>query len=210
LEKYTDRYIFVPMSKAEQTRQYILEKTAPLFNKKGFDGTTLSDLEKATGLTKGSLYGNFSGKGDLAVQAFRYSMITVKSQVGLEMEGLTTAKDRLLALLSFFEKYVFNPPVDGGCPLMNAAVEVDDHRTSMRKVVVEELHAVVDYIASLIKEGIQNGEFRKGIKPQEIAYTWFCLVEGALMFSRAERSDEPMKIIVKHCKSILNQISIAS
>ncbi|HAE68223.1 MAG TPA: TetR/AcrR family transcriptional regulator, partial [Sphingobacterium sp.] len=54
------------MSKAEQTRQYIIEKTAPIFNKKGYFATSLSDITTATGLTKGSIYGNFKDKDDLA------------------------------------------------------------------------------------------------------------------------------------------------
>jgi AcrR family transcriptional regulator len=197
------------MTKSEQTRQFILEKTAPLFNTKGFDGTTLSDLERVTGLTKGSLYGNFEGKEDLASQAFRHSMQKVKAKVRHEMEVHTSFKDRLLALLNFYSKYVFNPPIQGGCPLLNSAVEADDYRTSMRRVVVEELHSTVRSIESLIRSGMRAGEFKKNIKPHEIAYTLFCLVEGGLMFSRAERSDEAMKIVVKHCKTIVNQISIA-
>jgi len=195
------------VTKAEQTRQYILDKTAPIFNKKGYDGTTLSDLERVTGLTKGSLYGNFSGKEELASEAFRYSMKKVKAMVEDALEYAVSNREQLEALLTFFSHYVFNPPVAGGCPLLNSAVEADDYRTAMRKVVVEELLSVVSFIERLLKKGIQAGEFKKEIKPRELAFIFFCSIEGALMFSRAERSEEPMKIIVKHCKSILDQIS---
>ena len=58
------------MSKAEKTRQFIIEKTAPIFNKKGFAGTSLSDMTEATGLTKGSIYGNFADKDEVAMAAF--------------------------------------------------------------------------------------------------------------------------------------------
>jgi TetR/AcrR family transcriptional repressor of nem operon len=40
------------LSKSERTKQFIIEKTAPVFNKKGFAGTSISDLTDATGLTK--------------------------------------------------------------------------------------------------------------------------------------------------------------
>jgi AcrR family transcriptional regulator len=40
------------MSKAEKTKQFIIEKTAPLFNTKGYNSTSLSDITQATGLTK--------------------------------------------------------------------------------------------------------------------------------------------------------------
>ena len=53
------------MSKAEKTKQFIIEKTAPLFNMKGYSGTSMSDITAATGLTKGSMYGNFENKTKL-------------------------------------------------------------------------------------------------------------------------------------------------
>jgi hypothetical protein len=59
----------------------------------------------------------------------------------------------------------------------------------------------------LLEKGIKAGEFVPTIKPREMAYTFFCSVEGALMFARVERSREPMDIIVRHCNNILDQIS---
>lgn len=193
--------------KAEQTRQFILEKAAPLFNQKGFDGTSLADLEKATGLTKGALYGNFADKETLAGESFRYSVHKVKSLVRQSLRPLDTQKAKLFALLDFFATYVMDPPVAGGCPLLNTAVEADDHRIDLRPVVAGELVSVVNFIASLLRKGVRRGEFRKDINPRELAYTFFCAIEGAIMFSRVERSQEPMKIIVSHCKSKLDQIS---
>lgn len=49
--------------KSERTRQFIIEKVAPIFNRKGYAGTSLSDLTEATGLTKGAIYGNFKKQG---------------------------------------------------------------------------------------------------------------------------------------------------
>jgi len=197
------------VSKAEQTRQFIIEKTAPLFNKKGFDGTTLSDLTKATGLTKGALYGNFRDKEEIGAEAFRYSIRKVKEGARAHMAGAGTYKKQLATLLDFYAEYVFDPPVAGGCPLLNTAIEADDHRTSMRRVVTEELLSVTQFMEDLITQGIRTGEFKTETRAKELAYTFFCAVEGAIMFSRVERSREPMDLIVKHCKKILDQISIA-
>jgi TetR/AcrR family transcriptional regulator, transcriptional repressor for nem operon len=195
------------VTKAERTRQFIIETTAPLFNTKGYEGTSLSDLIDVTGLTKGSLYGNFRDKEEISTEAFHYSIGKVKDMMKKELEGAMTYKKQLVALLDFYARYVFDPPIPGGCPLLNTAIEADDHHTSMRKVVTKELLSTIDFISSLIKKGIAAGEFKKNIKPHELAYTFFCSVEGALMFARVERSREPMDIIVRHCKNILEQIS---
>jgi TetR/AcrR family transcriptional regulator, transcriptional repressor for nem operon len=195
------------MTKGERTRQQIIEKTAPLFNKKGFDGTSLSDLTETTGLTKGALYGNFADKEEIALEAFKYSIQKVKDAARAKVAKADTFKKQLFALLDFYSEYVFDPPIPGGCPMLNAAVEADDHRTVMRKVVTKELMDTISFITSLLEKGIKAGEFKKDTKSNEIAYTLFCSIEGALMFARVEKSDEPMKIIIRHCKNLINQIS---
>lgn len=196
------------MGKAERTRAFIMEKTAPVFNQKGFDGASLFDLTSATGLTKGALYGNFKDKEEIRTEAFRYSMLQVKTLIRNRVKEVNTNKKRLLALLEFFATYVLNPPIPGGCPLLNTAIEADDHHIFMRSVVAKELVNTVDFIAGLLGKGIEAGEFKNTINPYELAYVFFCSVEGAIMFARVEQSEEPMQIIVKHCKKILDEISI--
>lgn len=193
--------------KAEKTRQYILEKAAPLFNQKGFDGTSLADLERVTGLTKGALYGNFPDKEALAGEAFLYTTAKVKARIHAVLKPVATYHEKLLALLDFFACYVLDPPVQGGCPLLNAAVEADDHRITMRPIVAREIMEVVNGIATLLRKGIRAGEFRNDINVRELAYTFFCTIEGAIMLSRVERSRAPMNIIIKHLKTKLDQIS---
>ena len=61
------------VTKGQQTRREIVEKAAPLFNKKGYECTSLSDLMHATGLKEGGIYRHFSSKEELATAAFDYS-----------------------------------------------------------------------------------------------------------------------------------------
>jgi TetR/AcrR family transcriptional regulator, transcriptional repressor for nem operon len=195
------------VTKAEKTRLYIIEQTAPLFNRKGFAGTSLSDLTETTGLTKGALYGNFSDKEEIATAAFRHAMQKVREMVQQKLAGARTFKGQLIALFDFYAQYVFDPPVAGGCPLLNAAVETDDDHPSMRRVVVKELMQTVSFIQNLLEQGVSKGEFKRNIKSKELAYTFFCTIEGAVMFSRVERSREPMDIVIRHCKKLLDQIT---
>lgn len=195
------------MTKAERTRQFIIEQTAPLFNSKGYDGTSMNDLMETTGLSKGAIYGNFRDKDEIALAAFQYALEMMRTQLRDKLEQKNTYKKQLLALFDFFGEYVFNPPVAGGCPLLNTAVEADDHRVSMRRLVARELVDTVGFIASLIEKGIEAGEFKKNTNAHQMAYVFFCSIEGAVMFARAERSEEPMQIVIKHCKNLVKQIS---
>ena len=196
------------MNKAQRTRLHIIEKTAPLFNMNGFDGTSLADLCRVTGLTKGALYGNFESKEELAIEAFRYTVSKMRSVGSRSMLSQITYRRKLEALLGFFLKAVLNPPVRGGCPLLNTAVEADDHRPSMRKKVVEELEKSVNSITKLLDRGKHAGEFRKDFNSREMAMLFFCSIEGAIMFSRVSASSEAMAIVTGNLRSMVNNICI--
>ena len=196
--------------KAARTRKMILEKAAPVFNRKGFDGTSMADLEAATGLTKGALYGNFQDKETIAGEAFTYATGTVKEQMRCALAPIPTFRGKLYAMLDFFARYVFEPPISGGCPLLNTAVDADDHNTFMRPRVASEIIDTIRFITDLLEKGICAGEFREDTNARELAYTFFCAIEGAIMFSRVEGTDEPMRIITNHCKNKLELISICN
>lgn len=195
------------MSKAIRTRAFILDKTAPVFNRQGYSGTTLSDLTKVTGLTKGALYGNFKDKQGIAAAAFKHSMEKVRRATLANTGKANTSKDKLLHLFEFFGAFVMNPPVPGGCPMMNAAVEADDYQVFIRTQVADEIKRTIRYFATLLREGVQAGEFKTGIKPMEIASMFFCSIEGAIVISRITSSRAPMNAVLNHCKSVLEQIS---
>jgi TetR/AcrR family transcriptional regulator, transcriptional repressor for nem operon len=196
------------MRKSARTRQYIIEQTAEIFNKRGFEGTSLSSLQDATGLTKGSLYGNFKDKEEIAFEAFAYAMKVTRDAVNKKVATKTTAKGKLLAILSFYSQYVFNSPIPGGCPLLNNAVEADDFHLSFRTMVSHEIDLTINAIADLIEEGKKKMEFNKDIRSLETAYILFTSIEGAIMVSRVSGSEKAMRVVVAHCKSILDQISL--
>lgn len=196
------------MKKSDRTRQYIIEKTAPVFNKQGYTGTSLAALEQATGLTKGSLYGNFQDKEEMALEVFEYSVEVMRTEFGKEIGGKKTSKDKLAAMMNTFAAYVFDPPIEGGCPILNNAVESDDFNPALRKAVVSAIDRLVAYIARLLDEGKKSGEFRKDVRSRELAYVFFTSIEGAIMVSRVSANDSAMKAVVKHNKEILDQISL--
>ena len=54
------------------SREDILKKAAQLFWKKGFVDTSLSDLEKATGVNKSGLYSEFKDKDEIFLESLKF------------------------------------------------------------------------------------------------------------------------------------------
>ena len=62
------------VSKAEHTKQKIIETAAIIFNQNGYVGTSIADIVKSTGVNKGGIYKHFKTKDEIAVAAFDYSL----------------------------------------------------------------------------------------------------------------------------------------
>src|SRR5689334_11837478 len=99
------------MTKGETTRMMILSRAAPVFNRLGFAGASLSDIMQATGLEKGGIYNHFRSKEELAIQAFDYAINEVGRIMIEHMRVHESSFDRLIALIHFFNDYFDHPPV---------------------------------------------------------------------------------------------------
>lgn len=189
------------MRKSERTKEYILRKVAPVFNQKGFAGTSLSDLTEATGLTKGCLYGNFATKEDIAVEAFLYSIGAIRESVRGKVDTGLPAIEQLIALLEFYRQYAAHPVVPGGCVLLNTAVEADDNQPALKKKVAAELKRSVRFIEKLLAEAVENGDLKPDGEVTTIAFSIFCAIEGAIMITRVQNSMTPVNEVTGYWKA---------
>jgi len=183
---------FVPRS--ESTRQFIIEATAELFNKKGFAGTSLSDLEKATKLTKGSIYGNFENKEQVALAVFDYNLSNIHEQLLEGFKQCSTFRDKLLSYLTLYAGFEAEA---GGCPLQNTGAEADDTHEPLRQRAAEGMLTWVKDMSGLIDDGIKAGEFKTDTNAQKTALTLFALIEGGILLGRTTKDPAWFKTILE-------------
>ncbi|HWB25588.1 MAG TPA: TetR/AcrR family transcriptional regulator [Chitinophagaceae bacterium] len=172
------------MSKAEKTRAFIVEKTAPIFNTKGYAGTSLTDMTDATGLTKGSIYGNFENKDEVALAAFDFNLRQVRSIIGAEMDKRSTVKEKLLVYVDVYENFMHYPFPVGGCPILNTAVEADDTHPGLKKKAADAIISWKNSVIKLVEEGQRKGEFSPGLEAEQVALTIIAMIEGGVMISK--------------------------
>ena len=190
------------MRKGEQTRQEIIRKAAPIFNRRGYDGAALSDLMRATGLEKGGIYRHFDSKQQLAGEAFDYAW---KLAIDTRFEGtpdIPNAVDRLkLFVRNFRDRRARLIP--GGCPLLNTAVDSDDGNPQLRKKVRQALDYWLNRLQSIAEEGKQRGEIHPAIDSSELAMLIVSSLEGGLMVSRLQRRDDGLDFACRHLEKYL-------
>lgn len=195
------------MPKAEETKAFIIERTASVFNKKGFVGTTLSDMEEVTGLTKGSIYNNFANKDEVALAVFEYNVKKVNDLIDSEISKYDSAKEQLLSYVMVYGAKVFNSPFpSGGCPILNTAVESDDTHPELKKKASDAVSALMNKVANLIEKGIKQKEFRASVSSKETATMIVASIEGAIMISKVTGKVHYLKSVLNSIEKIVNDL----
>lgn len=190
------------MTKAEKTKKFIIEQAAPVYNEKGVAGTNVDDVLGATKLTKGAIYSHFINKDDLSMQVADYLLEKMWLGIDQVIERETTAKRKIFAYLDFNKKPL-NTYIKGGCPIFNLAVESDDNNSTIKPRISETLVFSQKKFASILRQGIKNGEFSSALDPDVYAFKMFAAIEGALVMCRAMNNERPMQGLIKSLKSEL-------
>ncbi|HET6418627.1 MAG TPA: TetR/AcrR family transcriptional regulator [Geobacteraceae bacterium] len=172
------------MGKAEETRQAIIKKAAVIFNKNGYQRTSMSTLTKALNLTKGAIYGNFADKDDLAVEAFRYSIGQVYNRILPRLESYESPLGKLRALARTFVDFFEETEKSGGCPILNTAVDSDDAHPKLLQEVRAALEDWKENMIRLVRAGMECGEIRTDADAEAFAANFIALIEGGILLAK--------------------------
>ncbi len=191
--------------KAERTTAYIIETVAPIFNKHGYVGTSMSDLTEATGLTKGAIYGNFENKEALALSSFEYNRNLLLSAIDHKLEFGMAALDKLYSLLAFYKQYdVFTLPM-GGCPLLNVGVDAQGNNKLLAAAVKETIKEVEGKIALVLENGAKQNEIRLAVPPLQFAKQLFTMIQGAIAMSTMTQDRKYLMNTITYLEYLIKQ-----
>ncbi len=193
-------------SKSELTRQMILEKSAVLFNLQGYSGTSMNDIMQATGLSKGGLYGNFKTKEEIALAAYDQAVATVWEEVKKRTKVIDHSLDKLKAVVYFYKERILDPPVEGGCPIQNTAIDADDGNPVLREKVRYTVDRWRANIVTNLERGMKNGEVRMDVNASDFAIKFIGILEGGIMLSRLYRDLHCFDVIARQLIDLIEDL----
>ncbi|WP_423127081.1 TetR/AcrR family transcriptional regulator [Gaoshiqia sp. Z1-71] len=191
------------MNKAERTRQFIIEKAAPIINQKGMAGTSLSDIMEATGLAKGCLYGNFKNKDEICLEAFNYLVTKYAADLDHLLGNYPSATEKLFAYLDFYRKGKFREE-HGGCPILNFGAEADDTNPVVKERVKQAIQSSQQNLKNMLTLGIARGEFHPDLDAGNLSLKFYAMLEGAVLISRISTNNTEMEQITDLIKEEIN------
>lgn len=186
------------MAKGAVTRERIVQSAATVFSERGFFGSSMADLLKATGLQKGGLYNHFASKEELALESFDWAVRSVERRYEAALDGVDGAVDRLLAIVDVIRSLVADRALPGGCPILTTAIEADDTMPALRDRAREAMTRWQRLIGSNVKAGVTRGELRADADPYTVATVVTATLEGAVFLSKLYDDDVHMLRAVDH------------
>jgi TetR/AcrR family transcriptional regulator, transcriptional repressor for nem operon len=192
------------MNKGQTTREFIIEKAASIFNKNGFAGASLSELMAATGLKKGGIYNHFKNKDEIMIEAFDFAIKKFNRQIYLAYKDEKTSLKKMQAIIEFYKTYPLNPVIEGGCPIVNTAVDSDNTHPALKSRVKEVLGKWIENMCFIIEKGIDAGEIKNNIDAHKSAVFLVTTMQGGVLIARSFEKISYMEIIVDQLDAYIN------
>jgi AcrR family transcriptional regulator len=163
----------------KETKEKITQEAIKLFVHRGYNATTIDNIVKKVGLTKGAFYTHFESKAKLLLSIVdRYKSCSVDEVVRLVLESKGDAIATLNQVITFNSRFAEqNQDLCVFLTFLSTELKGNGEFQPALKAVYK---VYTDCVAKLIQEGIDQGLLKKGLDPQLVALTFVGLHGGSL------------------------------
>jgi AcrR family transcriptional regulator len=164
----------------------VLDRALEAFWARGYEGTSIGDLTRATGLVRASLYGAFGDKQKLYERALAHYVARLGEMLPAPASG-GSARANIRAM---FESYLrLTCPSRGphGCFLMIAAGDGPAESDLAARLSRQSRAAFVKLLRAELRRGAESGELSSSVDPARLAPVLMLLLHGIAAAARAGR-----------------------
>jgi len=185
------------MTKQNQTRQKMVASAMKLQRMRGVSGTAFSDVIKASGAPRGSIYYHFpGGRSELSAAATEYGV----EWIGNRLDDLLAKGDPIAAFDGFIETWkeiVRDEDYLAGCAVAAGALDPEP---------VSESRAAAREGFRTWEKKLADALTAAGSDPSSaasLALTLISGIEGALILVRAEEDMRPLDLVAGRLRRLL-------
>ena len=155
-----------------------VERAMSVFWSRGYHGTALPDLLRATKLSRGSLYAAFGGKHALFLRALDRYIADALARTDVELSPRHGAVDGLRTLLAGYVDRTSGASGRRGCLLVATAMELAGQDPEVETRIRGFFKALEGKAAGAFSRAKSAGELAAGVEPTSAARILVCFVEG--------------------------------
>jgi TetR/AcrR family transcriptional repressor of nem operon len=174
----------------------VVERAMMLFWRRGYGGTSIQDLEKATRLRRGSLYNAFGDKQGLFVAALK----RYESTVGQERTKQLSNPDAYRAIEGFLNTLVAQmsePSRPRGCLHTNTSLEFPNAPDEVLRVIAERTAGIEGAIYTVLRRAQAEGMLNPGDDARAHARFYLGVAKGIGVLHKVFGDASALRDIVK-------------
>jgi AcrR family transcriptional regulator len=164
----------------------IIHEALRQFSTKGFMSTSINDILKAVGTSKGGFYNHFKSKEELffAVLGEAWNIWRQKNLDGLDR--IDRPLDKIKKILENYRLHYLPDTEDfpGGCIFVSLAVELNDQQPHLAQAVNEGFEGFKGLLKRLLDQEKKEAALENGVDTKMVAETIFAgLLGGCVAFT---------------------------
>lgn len=176
-------------------RDQVVHQVTDLFWKKGYLGTSISDVVEATSLKPGSIYNSFDSKQKLlleALESYSSNSFARVQQCLQSDEGLMPALEKMVSELIELAQ---NDPDAKGCLMLNIWLEMAAHDDVITRYVQGVFERLEEELRGALERAKSSGELRAEADPEMLAKYIMMTTWGIRVMSRARPERQTLEAL---------------
>jgi len=162
-----------------------LQAAMLVFWDKGYEGTSIQDLETATGLGRTSIYNAFGNKRALFERVLSCYKDTVMSSLFAAMDGAPDIREGLTRLLNAVLDVNYDEQYPGGCLVVLSVLESGQHDAASCAALELSIQEIRQGLQQRIARARKRGELSTGLDATVTATTITSVMAGMMVLGKA-------------------------
>ncbi len=192
------------MPKSKQfKREDVLKAASEIFHQKGYNGTSIDDILKATGLSRSSLYDSFSDKHTLYLACLEF--YKNRERAAYEDVNRTTLNgfEKIQLLFKEVVNHLVTHPDDNGCFMVNAAAEMSKRCDKTSRIICNNKADIEELFTSWLEDGQSHASLQLSQEPRTYGGYLFNALCGLKVLSQSGANREELEEVVRMTFSAL-------
>ncbi|WP_448546557.1 TetR/AcrR family transcriptional regulator [Thalassotalea fusca] len=197
----------VALRDPDQTRARILEVTANEMRRHGFKATSLSEIIKNAGISKGALYHHFANKQELGYATF--SEVFMKENNDLWQESVLDQDDPIEALcskLNCLPDNMSEQDMECGCPINTIAQEMSADDEGFRELTQQLYNSMCQMFTKALTKCQQQGLLKDDVNIERSALFIWASMQGISSVAKVSRDINMMSNLTLALQDFLRSL----
>ncbi|SDL05166.1 transcriptional regulator, TetR family [Maridesulfovibrio ferrireducens] len=169
---------------AEKTRQALLSSAFKVFSTKGYAKTTLQDIAEDSGVTRGAVYWHFKNKTDLFEKLLDHAFLPVQSIIFSKFDDKSSPEEILVTLMKIWLNHATSDKnFRTAFEIIFNKTEWSDELMPFKLKYKNEEFKFIKQVELIFERGINEGVFRKDLKPAVASAFYYSSLFGLAQYS---------------------------